>query len=211
MNNLIYTIAVNSEKIPYFRIGVESIRKYAEKIGVDFLIKYHQEDDFILFDKFNIKYLLEVYDRVLWIDADIIIKDNAPDIFKEYPDCEKIYIHDEAEREKINYNSYIQNIVDRYNLIWPKNKYGKYKYLNCGVYLISNGNETAFSFDNGWAFDGYPYLKEQTTMNCNINYYNLQVENLDKKYNAMAYFGEDGYFIHFANMQNRENIMRDYK
>ena len=71
MRNCIYTIAIN-RKDDIFDICIESIKQYAEKIGVDFILRQSIQDHVIdnefdykniIMEKFFISDLLKVYDR----------------------------------------------------------------------------------------------------------------------------------------------------
>lgn len=206
--NLIFTIAAKTHVRPYFNLGVESIRAYAHKTQTDFLIKYNSDLALPACDKFFIPELLKVYNRVLWIDSDILIKEDADNLFEKYPDTSKFYIHDECERAKVNYEKYISYVSNHNNIEWPRNEYNKYIQYNGGVFLISRGPQEEVFAENEIKTEGLPYLIDQTLMNYNINLYNIPIGNLDIKYNAMKYFNEDGFFIHYANVSNRYEIMK---
>jgi lipopolysaccharide biosynthesis glycosyltransferase len=202
-------MAINLDNRPYFKIGIESIKKYAEKIKTDLVIKYYSELENCIFEKFFIKDLLKIYDRVLWIDADILIKENADDLFKIYPDSSQVYIHPETDRFEIDYNIYIDEVIKFNKVNWVKDK-GKYVYYNNGIFLVSRGQEKIFT-DSQIKTKSLLYLIEQTTMNYNIFKYNIPVSSLDIKYNAMRYFNESGQFIHYANISNRFKLMESEK
>ena len=211
MSNLICTIAIDRGGKDFFDVGVNSIKKYAKRIGVDFFIKYCTKGENCCFEKYFIGELLKVYDRVLYIDADIIIKDTAENLFDVYPDSEKFYIHEETERKEIDYEKYFQFIVENNDINWPRNKTGKYKLYNAGVFIVSRGEEEKLFRRRNINTNGLPYLMDQTTLNYNIHHFHISVGKLDIKHNAMYYFEEPGDFIHFANIPNRLHEMENYK
>lgn len=65
-----------------------SIKSYAEKIGADFCVIDKSEIKNPKDWKFHISDKLEEYDRVLYVDSDLIIRPDAPDIFDIVPEGE---------------------------------------------------------------------------------------------------------------------------
>ena len=76
MKKAIMTIAVGDD--PMFEYTIRTIRKYAEKVGADFILKDKVEKitslSFVanaMMIKFQVSDLLKKYDRILFLDADI--------------------------------------------------------------------------------------------------------------------------------------------
>ena len=69
------------------------MKKYAERIGADFIhinrrkINYNKTKNVnpVLFEKYQLYDILQNYDRALYIDSDVLITPNAPNIFDEVP------------------------------------------------------------------------------------------------------------------------------
>jgi hypothetical protein len=90
------SFAVNGDNIgvdygEYWKLSSESCKRYADKYGFDYLLMSPTEDEwepwFIpepQFEQFRAVDFLKDYDAVLFVDTDVIIKPNSPDIVKKY-------------------------------------------------------------------------------------------------------------------------------
>lgn len=90
------TFAVNGDNIgfdygEYWKLSSESCKKYADKYGFDYLLMSPTEDEwepwFIpepQFEQFRAVDFLKDYDAVLYVDTDVLIKPNSPNIVKKY-------------------------------------------------------------------------------------------------------------------------------
>lgn len=204
--NAIYTITTNSEKYSVFDYCIPTIKNYSKKVGADFINRQNAVGD-PMFEKFFIKDLLDIYDRVLYVDSDILIRSDAPDIFNYYNE-EYLYMYDETERDGVHYNHKVQEIVDSKNVKWKINN-ENYSIYNGGVILCSKKHKKIFN-DSGVCFSGMPRLKEQTCINYNIMNEGISVKCIDPKFNKMVYFDDDGWFLHFANVLDRNERIKKY-
>jgi lipopolysaccharide biosynthesis glycosyltransferase len=200
---------------PSYPYVYRAFEKYAKKVNADLICStsphYVIEKDIpggklrdtAWFEKIYINELLKQYDRVLYIDADILITPDAPDIFSLFPKEDHVYMLNEglhANREK-----QIQQISALLPLgkNWVTEK-GEPFYYNAGVMLISQQC-------NFFAYvDQKEFLKlctrvsmyDQTYFNYLMLKHNINVENLPKEFNRLSLFGEEnylqGYFIHYA-------------
>jgi len=81
MSNAIFSICVGNFYKDICQITYPTIKDYANKINADFLIITETDLKYPHYAKFEIKSLLDKYDRVLYLDSDILINPNSPDIF----------------------------------------------------------------------------------------------------------------------------------
>jgi len=219
MKIAIYTISIkNKEDI--FDICVDSIRDYARKCGADLIVrnsvqdhKLSPESDYknIIMEKFYVKELLNYYDRVLYLDADILIKKEAPDIFKEYPDLDYAYLYNEIKFNNVQYDKQIEIVKHLYDIKWTKSD-GHYDFYNAGVMLISKKQKPLFIYgeDDYFIFPDLPSIVDEPYLHYNIFRYDIPIKELDKKFNTMVYFEDDGWFLHFANVLDRKERIRKY-
>lgn len=78
MKNLIVTLC-NRRYSPVLNLTIKSIQQYATRVGADLHIAY---GGFQLIDKYPpLLALSRLYDKVLFLDCDIYIKSDAPNIF----------------------------------------------------------------------------------------------------------------------------------
>jgi alpha-N-acetylglucosamine transferase len=99
--NAIFTISIYGLKHHQMqKYSLITIENYAKKIGVDLIIQNRSLIKHKLYsahlEKFNIKELLDHYNRILYVDNDILIKKNTPNIFEIYKDEDSIYMLDEV-------------------------------------------------------------------------------------------------------------------
>lgn len=107
------------------------LQSYANKIGADFVIinSYAMGFDNAFFEKYQIYHLLEKYDRIIYIDTDIIVDSQCPDLFEIVPEdnfgafvvSNYTYFHDGAVKD-------IQQELG--SIGWDR------KYFNSGIMVI---------------------------------------------------------------------------
>jgi hypothetical protein len=130
------------------------MQEYANNIGADFVVLDGHTQDWPYYEKFRIQPWVKAYKRTLFIDADVIVDPNAPNIFDEVPPdlvgafCD--YQFNFENMEKHNDKKHIERFVEeRRNVIrsFIKNddKYSKYvtstekdTLINSGVVVCSN-------------------------------------------------------------------------
>lgn len=135
---------------PSYRFARKCLRQYARKIGADLKIIDSPKNKIPGLSPFNFskvawaqKFLLNTYlknyDRVLYMDADIIIHPDAPDIFATYSDRSKVYMFNEGA---------IENRIKEYNDIGSHlgnievpEVDGQKVYFNAGVILFSKESD----------------------------------------------------------------------
>jgi len=88
MKKIIYTIVAGNAG-EYAELCLPSIRRYADKVGADFHIitddnmkPEYPTTHFLIYEAFN-HFVASDYDRMAYIDADVIINPITPDIFEE--------------------------------------------------------------------------------------------------------------------------------
>lgn len=84
----IVTMVFNPDWEAVFEYSGAAMGRYAEKYGADLLVtrKRALPDRHVHWEKLPIiSSALERYDRVLWLDVDVLVRANAPSIFDEVP------------------------------------------------------------------------------------------------------------------------------
>lgn len=84
--NLVVTVGCGEKYEEILDITGPTIAKYARRIGADYLEIRGKTQDVGYLEKFRIKPFVEKYNRTVFIDSDIIVTDQAPDIFKLVPE-----------------------------------------------------------------------------------------------------------------------------
>ena len=205
--NAIFTIAIHD--CEYFQYTILTMRYYAEKINCDLVVLEEPFVGFrnIYFEKMYFLELLKVYDRVLYLDADIVITPNAKDIFKRFPDKEVFYAFNEnLDDDVMDRDSFVKAVVKDGDW-WPVNGNGKYQYFNAGVFLISKSHAKFFeNFKADSKVEGVlDWDTDQTMMNYIVAFNKIPFKSLPYSFNRMFlgkkdewYFRYEASFIHYA-------------
>lgn len=240
------SIAVNKEYIGinynnYWEFSSASCKRYAEKYGFDYLLINPTEEEWIpwfisepQFDKFRAIELLKDYDAVIYVDTDIIIKPNSPNVVEEYRnDCANIVLNTGIGNKLLGEK---KPIVAAYNtgvILWYKESYSikdltkldakKYGYEQ-GVFCLGDfiENRKDLKWWERWE-DFKPFIGKHKSGICNddkfigflISIFNLPVSHLHKKYNYIInlkkmndIFSEEIYFIHYV--ESRKQFIKQH-
>jgi lipopolysaccharide biosynthesis glycosyltransferase len=205
-NRLIVTIMVGND--PSFYFVKKSFNDYAKKVKADFLcltenrslLQSKQRSKMLeaLFIKICLGDLSKDYERVLYLDADILVTPHAKNIFDEYPNKNYLYMLNEgatSDRQK------------ELNLISSRLKtpINDTNYFNAGVILFSQKLE----FLQAIRIHDLDYFKkntswfDQTYINFKIRFNNLQAHSITQDFNRMGNREDAGRrysadFIHYS-------------
>jgi hypothetical protein len=243
MRRLIYQVDIQIRGAdPLYEFCKASVKRYAEKIGADYYVlsepKIKIGPDWsrsnrnknglikeaggymVILEKENAFDRLDEYDQICVIDADIYIKEHAPNIFEQLTDeydwggvLERSMPLTGSHRAKIQGYSkdMFTNLKD---VDWNWNKDGA-EFMNMGVMLFDKSiknylkGQTAKQFLLRPEFkdmiDGVNYLRfstDQVLLNYWLKRDKVRVNHMNWKWNGM-YRGvvdekiKDAYFIHF--------------
>lgn len=225
MKKAIFTLAIGDN--PMYRAAVESFKAYGEKIGADVIVsdqlhyKIHVNNP--KFDaspawseKLYISEILKKYDRVLYLDADIIVTPWARDIFSQYPDLDTVYMFNEGRhRDRSEQATQINAVLG--DVTWPKED-NQVVYYNSGMFLVSK--ETGL-FDHAnieemQTICNQVKFYDQTYINYLIRRDNIKSVGVEANFNRMQLLGHDDYqkadFIHYSGRGYRQKVpMRELK
>jgi len=209
-----------------YRTCLTSVLKYSKKYNAPFFIASEIHINFInhYFEKFQCLDLLNEYDRVLCLDADILITPNAKNIFEEYSDMDYLYaFHENDDNETMNRDKWIEAYNPDFE--WPTYNNRK-MYFNSGCVLYSKKHKDildkikeikythkCFSIDGG----------EQSALNYAIAKNKIPFKTIDYSFNRMNLGQNDpenkrynANFIHYAgicmygNGNKQQTIEEDY-
>jgi hypothetical protein len=192
---LLLTIAVGDV---YQKIGKythPTLKRYADRIGADFMVIDKSTCSSPHWEKFQIFYLLNRYDRILYVDTDVIIRGDCPDLLGLVP-REMLGAFNEApftERNLAMNNASLQYQV-------PITRWNG-KYYNTGIMVISARHNHLFR-KPGQEIDNF---HEQSYLNLQIAKHGVNVYDLPYSFNRMScmdrFTGEErfaSYIIHYA-------------
>lgn len=192
--------------------SLKIFERYCEKYNLDLeVISDYQINYYDLgFEKFRVLKMFDKYDRVVYVDGDVLITPQAPNIFDVYNDPTYFYAFHENGYSPMNDRDPLINHclteLDKSFCVWPKEWNGKMRYFNSGVLLFSKEHAQSLEKFSYYA----PKLRQfwgtdQTTLNCIVTLENVKYKNLDWEWNRgdlacpdwnrMRYKGN---FIHYS-------------
>lgn len=197
MKKLIVTIAIGDFHKKLGRLTHPFMKKYAEKIGADFeVIEDQGEHTLPHYRKLDLGDYLNKYDRVCYIDTDIIVRPDSPDIFEIVP-YNKFGAFEEgsfADRAPA-----LHTVFEAYAFECPTDIQADY--WNTGVMVFSKPHQPIFCSPK----IEVPSFYEQSYLNLMFHALQVQMANLSYRFNSMKlvepHSGEDrlsSFFIHYA-------------
>lgn len=185
------------------------LRAYAEKIGVDFIVintpaiseKYKVPKKY---EKFQIFELLARYEAVLFVDTDIVVTREAPNVFELVPPDTFCAVSEEGFSGSLQEKEVTQKYLGEVN--WRNT------YFNSGLMVIPKSHRELFNLDDKqiayWATGdfrkNYPsLLNDQPFLNYYLNKLSLPFFELDYRYNHTNVHKNSSkrfssYFIHYS-------------
>lgn len=195
--NAILTVCIGNTYENFAKITHPSIKKYAEKIKAEFIVidKTKISNTTPHFEKFQIYDLLNKYERILYVDTDLIIREDCPNLFEIVPE-HKLGMLDEGKFQ--SRTDAICAIAKEYN---EQIKNWDGKYYNSGVMVISRIHKQLFKKPQNEVCNFY----EQSYLNLRIINDKITMHDLDYKFNRLScmdkHLGEHrlcSYIVHYA-------------
>ena len=87
-SNLVLTISIGDKHQKMSELTIPSIKKYADKIDADFLNVEVSKLTSTDWEKTQIYDLFHHYKRIIFLDVDLIIRDDCPNLFEIVPENE---------------------------------------------------------------------------------------------------------------------------
>lgn len=217
--NLVCTIVSGEEASSIAQYSVPLMKAYALRIGAEFLIlektfrtlEYGQE----FYEKLQAGDLLSSFERVLYVDADIIILPGAPDLFQATSD--EHFGVTVVGSALTSIQNEIDSLLKVFNYaIDPQ------LYFNAGVFLVSRKQQRIFTETlndvKEWASaiqnGKVRALHDQSILNYLVQKHQIPISDLGKNFNRTRAFGNfhqrfRSYFIHYAGMSGqRTRLMK---
>jgi len=180
------------------------IKNYANKIGADFIILSENPPFLTADDKPHYRILkvydiLNEYDRVLCLDADMLINKNCPNIFDIVPEDMIGSIYEDKGSRRYDRHQKILGIQNAWgNVGWREG------YTNAGTFVLSSMHKNIFlpHKNQYWLEWG----SVDVHLSYNIHKYGFKVKELEYKWNHMTMFSEswlnanrfESFIIHYA-------------
>lgn len=207
-----------SGDVEYFLTTHNYFIKYCNKYNLDYIIligKENQDFAHLMYEKFRLKELLDDYERILFVDADVLILDHAKNIFDIVPEnClgmfnERNHVRHENSWPMAHWVESYQQILKANNIVddYDVKKDWDDKYYNAGTIVLSK--EHGFIFEDEIANRMYDHCNEQGWINYLISKHKLKVHDIGVEFSGLFtidimqqpyYFDEmcNCNFIHFV-------------
>ena len=173
-----------------------TIEAYARRIGAEFIVwRDFAGHTMPHYQKLELGKLLNDYDRVLFLDTDILVRDDTPDLFQLVP---------EDSLGMLEESKFVDRKVDTIQFMMAVGHDARTwdgKYYNSGVMVLSKRHQPLFV----QPATEWDHFKEQTFLNLMIARVKPKIFSLPYRFNRMYFmdwlYGEDRcdcYLIHYA-------------
>lgn len=206
--NLVLTAAVGDKFERISKLTLPTIASYAKKINAECIVLSEEHMNGEISPhwlKFKIYDYLKKYNRIIFLDSDLIVRSDTPNLFDLVPE-DKFGIFNEAGFT--NRYPCIDELIQVYGFIPPKKT--EIKYYNSGVMVLSRKHREIFRPPK----DYKPLVNsfgEQTFLNYRIQSNGDQVQELDFNFNRMSCLDMptglnrlSSYIVHYAGCPSAE-------
>lgn len=210
-DNVVVTIVVGDKAERIFKKTEPFLRRYAERIGADFLILDENlnvpSPHWIKFSLYEI--LRKKYKRAIYLDCDLIIRNDCPNLFDVVPENELGLFNEGRFTPR---QMCIYEIKNAYKIDLPN--WDQHSYYNTGVMVVSKEHRYVFKPPQEVKYIRNSY-GEQTFVNFRIFQSDVKIHELDYKFNRMSLMDKilgvsrlDSYIIHYAGAPNEKILFK---
>jgi hypothetical protein len=194
---VVLTISIGEHYQKISKYTLPFLKSYADKIGADFINITEHNKDYITqkWNKFYIHKLLNDYKRVLYLDIDMIIREDCPNLFEIVPETQLGMFNEGRYSSR---QEFIEQASEYYKE--PVTKWNG-KFYNSGVMVISRIHKQIFKMPKGIDF----VETDQPYINLRIVNDKVNMFDLDYKFNRMDLVDKftgisrlDSYIVHYA-------------
>lgn len=198
--HLVLTIAVGEQYQQMAKFTHPTIKRYASRVCADFLSIDESTTSTPHWEKFQIFHLLNQYERILYLDTDLIVRDDCPNLFDLVPP-NKLGAFDEAPWTDSRTTT-MYEACQQYDTTLPD---WDGRYYNSGVMVVSRCHKYLFKKPEKEEFNFY----EQSYLNLKISKDEIPIHDLPYTFNRMIcmdkFTGEErfaSYIVHYAGVPN---------
>lgn len=206
MKYAIVTLCVGEESTLISEVTHPTIKLYADRLGADFIVIDKADTSMISphWGKFKLCDLLNTYDRIIYLDTDLIVRDDCANLFDLVP-YSQIGAFNEARYVSREYS--LIETAKAYNVDWEKLRWNG-KYYNTGVIVLSKCHKNFFKKPDveysNYFEQSYINLKIAQEESTRTTEDKTLMYDLPYKFNRMTcldFSGEErhaSYIIHYA-------------
>jgi lipopolysaccharide biosynthesis glycosyltransferase len=203
------TVAIGNAYAEMAKITHPLMEKYANKVGCEFVvINRHEGNPYLA--KFRVARLLDEFERVLFMDTDMLVRHDCPNLFEMVPP-DAFGAFDEHllanADEKATHISYMEQASKFYGI-----PMGRFCFFNTGVMVVSK--QHAGIFEPPRSFLEISYY-DQLLINLRLGNAPCPTKDIGHRFNRMQYVEGrvpgtrlDSYIIHYAGMQKCMEVIQ---
>ena len=205
MRNAVVTLTIGERYTELAKLTHPILKAYADKIGAEFVV-IDKDHGLLHWEKYQIYNLLMIYNRIIFFDTDIIIRDDCPNLFDLVP-YDEIALFNEGRYDN-RYNA-VNETVKAYE---ADLKEWDGTYYNTGTIVLSRYHMELFKDP---IIKDVPYV-EQSFLNLRIllDPVKWKVFSLSHRFNRMTLMDKvlgqsrlDSYVVHYASAPNQEILL----
>lgn len=141
-NLLVITVATTQQGSDLHSVTGPTQRAYAQKCGADYVAITGDSiyPAWTMFDKFRIHPYLKLYERILYLDADVVIRPNCPNMFEIFS-AGVLHAHDDTpfiQHDKWDWYKEVREVALSQKLPIPDRQ--SFCMLNSGVVLMDSSH-----------------------------------------------------------------------
>jgi hypothetical protein len=199
--NLLLTVATDGFD-QVLELTEQSLINYSNKINADYIKISKSTQDWWGLEKFGIGSYANYYDRVVFIDADIFIRDNSPNILEIVPIDQFGIYEEKKDLELTRQEIFIRDYRAMCRFL-NKEPYDR-KFFNTGVMVFNQKHKEVFQAPTTF-FKCY-HCAEQDLVENNLIKGKYSIYSLPKTLNCQHWTHsfkreeKDAYFIHFSGL-----------
>ena len=204
---LVVTVATGAKSQEVLQLTGPQTEQYAKRCGADFVQIIEPTQNWWGLEKFRVGRVGKLYDRTLYLDADVWVNDNAPNLFTSSPPG-SVYIHSDVayQRNGLGWaNTEVATLAKSQSVEpWPM------ELLNSGVVLFDRDHCDMWSPPNE-SFDP-THCSEQHWIEGNLHRLGYPIQRLHRRWNTQWYWQDFArlapiaHFVHLANATHRERL-----
>ena len=203
-DRLLITVAIGEEALEIFSLTEPYLRAYARKCNAQFIVLKNRTQNWWGLEKFRVQHFSKFFERTLFLDCDLVVTADAPDLFDIVPEG-YVALHDDWDRLTIRDFVEIDAKIFRETQSRP---YLDARVFNSGVVLFDREHS------NIWEPPPRPFgvthTSEQAWVEQNIRHSKYPLYFLGEEWNNQYWFGEDfkqpSFVKHMASAGHAERI-----
>lgn len=211
MRTALVTIAIGKAYEAIAKLTHPTLMAYASRMRAEFVsIGSHKFKAEGYFEKFQLYEMMDTYDRIVYMDTDIVVRDDCPSLFELVPP-DKFGAYDEHAMANEVEKSIHKSVMDK-----AAKAYGEDKasiFYNTGVMVASRIHKKLFDPPDKTIPMEY---WEQPLINLRLAKLGISTMDIGYRFNRMQYIdkvvGENrlqSYVIHYAGIQKADHLIRE--